>query len=307
MILSIVAVVSFNGAQTGTAGTPPDDSDGEFERGIERPEEREPGEPGDTDEGGTEGDKPPEPVYVPCRWSAPPTAQDTVDSLNAIMTLLDSTIGQLIKSIAFEVEYFRESGVLRRWNPARDRFEQYELADCSRAENEPAVSSGDVRWVSVVPPSPSILIPGLRLVVGGIIRPPESQISPTDRAPVNLGLWFAVADRGPIVAEGRLGPLWARGTATLTSTTFDPGDGSNPIACDGAGVPINDSDTIEQGPCGYTYTSLDDVADDLEITIRSTWTITWTTSDSPNPEPPETMLRTSVLPYDVYEIQTVGT
>lgn len=267
---------------------------------------------GDGESGGGSGDGDGEsvepPPVIPCTWSAPPSSQSMADSLNTVFTTIESIIGGLVPGSVFDVEFFVEGGTLRRWNGSSGEAEQYQVADCTGA-NEPGVVTGDVRWRVVAPPTPAVLIPGLRLVVSGIIEPPESAINPPAEAPVNLGLWLAVVDDGPIVAEGRLGPLWARGTATLTATTFDPGNGDGAVTCHGGGVVIEDLDTTEQGPCGYTYGSLADVNNEgLEITVRSTWTIVWETSDAnASAGPPETMTRTTVVPYDVYEIQTVGT
>jgi hypothetical protein len=82
------------------------------------------------------------------------------------------------------------------------------------------------------------------------------------------------------------------------------------VVCDGGGTPMPESRANDagEGPCGYTYTSLDDARnDDLAITITSTWTITWVTSDgAANSGPPETLVLTTTIPYDVYEVQTIG-
>jgi hypothetical protein len=160
----------------------------------------------------------------------------------------------------------------------------------------------------VVDPPATILVPDTLLVVKGLIRAPSSAINPAGEAPVNLGLWFAVEDTAPIVAEGRLGPLWARGTATLASTTFDPGNGDPPVTCPVGGTPLaSGSDTVDEGPCGYTYTSLDDVRGDIAITMTTHWDITWETSDgTTSGGPVETISLSSTVPYNVYEIQTVG-
>jgi hypothetical protein len=82
------------------------------------------------------------------------------------------------------------------------------------------------------------------------------------------------------------------------------------VACAGGGTPMPASQANDagQGPCGFTYTSLDEVRNaDLTITITSIWTITWATSDgAANPNPPETLVLATTIPYDVYEVQTIG-
>ncbi len=281
-----------------------------------------PGSPGSEGSGGGSGSdrtgddgngveaaaSPPPPI--PCVWFAPAASQETADLMNRVTGIIEQLVSLAAAgaTIDIDVDYYVEASQLRRWNGIAGQFERMELADCARA-TEPAVTTGDVRWRVVTEPTPAVLIPGLRLIVSGAIGAPEPQVNPPTEAPVNLGLWFAVADPGPIVAEGRLGPLWARGTATLTETTFDPGNGDRIEVCDGPGTPIANVATVEEGPCGYTYRTHADVdADGLEITIQTTWTIVWETSDGDaSADPPETRRRTTAIPYDVYEIQTVGT
>ena len=99
---------------------------------------------------------------------------------------------------------------------------------------------------------------------------------------VNLGTWFAIAD---------------------------PGTGDPPISCDGLGVPIEDVDptlqTVDQGPCGYTYraSSPDDAP--YQLAITAIYDIDWRTSDGRNGSL-GTIRRTTTVADDIDEIQTVG-
>ncbi len=79
------------------------------------------------------------------------------------------------------------------------------------------------------------------------------------------------------------------------------------FVCSGHGTPIPDDqkNSIEQGPCGYTYTA-DTDDESIDITITSTWTVTWELSDGATGQEPDIVV-TSMLPYEVYEIQTIGT
>ena len=211
--------------------------------------------------------------------------------------------------LAFDAKYYLDVGVLHQWSGVRGRFEQYQRANCDGATDLTEDEARGYRWVEVVEPSPTILVDDVVLVVEGLIQAPRSAINPPSEVPVNLGLWLAVDDTEPIVAEGRLGPLWARGTATLASTTFDPGNGDSPVTCTGGGSPLpaSEQDTVDEGPCGYTYTSLDDVRGDLAITLTTHWEVTWETSGGDTSGGPvETLSLSSTVPYDVYEIQTVG-
>lgn len=301
----IVAVLALAGiavpAENTFAGTGEPADGGEFSRELEKAPTEQPGD----DEGVDEGVD--EPVKISCTWTATPASEDAVTVLNMFFEIL--TMIPLIGGDRFDIEYYSIDQTLQRWGEARGRFERREQANCAGATMLTPEEIDGYRWRVVDPPQAAILIPGLRLVVSGRIDLPVPAISPPTEAPVNLGLWLAVTDEGTIIVEGALGPLWARATAEHTSTTFDPGNGSDPIECSGVGTPIVDPDIVEEGPCGYTYRSLADVTnDDLRITVTTTWTVTWETSDgSSDGEPPLVISRSVSTPYNVYEIQTVGT
>jgi len=130
---------------------------------------------------------------------------------------------------------------------------------------------------------------------------------------VNLGLWLAVTPPEPITvtATAVAGSESFSVTATveLDTTTFDPGDGSPLIACNGHGTPIDldsaDYDSFGQGPCGHTYLQSSPNDAPYRLAISSTHLVMWTASDgrsgSTNP-----VTRTTVMDYDVDELQTVG-
>jgi hypothetical protein len=149
--------------------------------------------------------------------------------------------------------------------------------------------------------TPADLIPGFYGSVLARIQPPVSAISPPDRAPFNLGLWLATDGPTEIVESGPVGPFTVSVIATLADTTFDMGDGTV-VACPGGGVPISDLDTIDEGPCGHTYT--EDLPDGAAIAMQGRWEIRYeTTIGSGNLGDIHTE---SALPYETYEIQTVG-
>ena len=302
-VLALAAVTVPNGSTF--AGTDEPADGGEFSREIEKAPTEEPGDDGGA--GGGDDDGADEPVKIPCTWTPTPASEEAVTVLNTFFEIL--TMIPLIGGDRFDIEFYSIDETLQRWGEARGRFERREQANCAGATMLTPEEIDGYRWRVVDPPQAAILIPGLRLVVSGRIDPPVPAISPPTETPVNLGLWLAVNDDGPIVVEGALGPLWARATAEHTSTRFDPGNGAGPIECPGVGTPIVDPDTVEQGPCGYTYRTLADVNnDDLRITVTTTWTVTWETSDGSSAgEPPLVISRSVSIPYDVYEIQTVGT
>jgi len=281
------------------------EDDGSFERDVSNSGGESGGGGGDTDTGaGT-------PTRVPCRWSGLGTSQEDVDVMNTIYPVLVDVVNSILggEYLVFDSTFYAESGLLHQWSGTRNRFERYQVANCSGATELTDEELLGYRWIGVTEPSPTILVPDVLLTVRGQIPVPEPAINPPTEAAINLGLWLAVDGAGPIVAEGRLGPLWARGTATLASTTFDPGNGDAPVTCSGGGTPLAaGSDIVEEGPCGYTYTSLGDAnAGDLAITVTSHWDITWETSDgATSGGSVETISLSTSVPYNVYEIQTVG-
>lgn len=261
--------------------------------------------PGGTVEGSPGGSG--EPAPIPCAWRGDPADDATAAQWNTVMDVIGQVI-RIATGWAFEitVTFYSQDNVLHRYNSADNQFETRQVADCSNATAPNGVNTGEYRWVTVQPPSPDILLPGTIATATGQISFPTPDISPPDKAPINLGLWLAVEPAGPITIRAALGPIWAESTATLTTTSFDPGNGDPPILCATHGTPIPASATneVEQGPCGYTYRNHDDL-DTQQITITSTWTVTWTLSDGRTGTQPA-ITTTTALPYQIYEIQTIG-
>ena len=169
------------------------------------------------------------------------------------------------------------------------------------------------------PPPPTVddLMPGAYDRAVAQILLPEPALSPPVEVGslVNFGMWLAVAESEPVTARAQVGAVWAQATATLTSTTFDMGNG-DVVECDGAGDPLTpDSplwDTDEQSPvCGYTYewpsapqfTGTGDLA--YHLTVTTHWEVRGTGSDGRN----EALGPIDVpfeFTYQVREVQTVG-
>mgnify|MGYP001816673257 CR=1 FL=1 len=251
---------------------------------------------------------PPRSVPIPCGWDPFLATDEDADNYNDITAQIVGIINSVVDTnLVISITYYSEDGHLHRWNDVRGRFEAHQIADCARATDPGGVTSGDGRWIAAVPPDPAILLPGATREASKPIKPPAPTLSPADRSAVNLGMWLAVQSAGPVSVRAVLGPVWAETTATMVSTSFDPGNGDDPVVCAGHGTPIPESEksSIEEGPCGYTYTA-DTNGEPLDFTITSTWTITWELSDGRTGSEPD-ILVTTVLPYEVYEIQTVGT
>jgi hypothetical protein len=79
------------------------------------------------------------------------------------------------------------------------------------------------------------------------------------------------------------------------------GDGTT-VTCDGGGLPISDLDTVDEGPCGHTYT--DDLPYGSAIAMYEMWEISYDTTIGSGTLP--AINTASMVPYQTYEIQTVG-
>jgi hypothetical protein len=137
---------------------------------------------------------------------------------------------------------------------------------------------------------------------------PTLDLSPSPEAGgiVNLGMWLAVDDPGTTTARASLAGVWAQVTAEPTNITVDLGNGDT-VVCDDLGSPIpNDAlESLEQGPCGYTYrqSSPDDIP--YQLTITTNHAITWTTSSGAAGSLAP-IARSVTIDYDVDEVQTIG-
>lgn len=76
------------------------------------------------------------------------------------------------------------------------------------------------------------------------------------------------------------------------------------VACDGLGTPYPvGANSYEQGPCGYTYTTVTDVGV-REVTATANWSVRLVTSTGID-RMLDPVARSTSFPYRVYEITTV--
>ena len=251
----------------------------------------------------------PEPRY--CLWTgvaATPGEADWFNTFNRLGVSVTSDVGDGDGAgtlYVVTVTYFSDGGVLGRWNDIAGRFERNEVADCDDATVAGGYETGDVRWVPTGPPDPRILL-DRTVIARKNIFPPVPVLSPPSRVPVNLGLWLAVEPQASVTVRAELGPVWAERSASVVSTSFDMGNG-DVVECVGVGDRIPDwaLDTFDQSPvCGYTYTRVADL-DVGEVTVTVRWAIVWRLSSGESGVDAEIDLVTG-LPYEVYEIQTIG-
>ena len=121
---------------------------------------------------------------------------------------------------------------------------------------------------------------------------------------VNLGLWLAADAPTPDPIRVEAGSHWAVASLTPVSTSWSFGNGDS-IVCEGLGEPLTDPSVIEPGPCGYLYeaSSPDDAPFQLSLTL--TWSVDYVSSGGSGHA--GTIDRSVSVPYDVDEIQSVGT
>lgn len=259
-------------------------------------------------EPGSEPDVPP----PPCRWrsyAADDSVADIYNVVEGVVVTISTLLTKTERSIRYE--YYSERGILHRYDIADGQFKYKVVFRCD-AGHAPALGDpvlDSVQWWVATPPDPAMLLVRTMIDVETIAAPvPDMSPPPAAGAPVNLGLWLAVEEAGPYVAwAGFNDSVWAERTATLSSTTFDPGNGDTPVTCAGRGTPIPDPSmaSTAPGPCGYVYRDHADVDASIAITITMEWAVTWRLSDGRSGTDPS-VFTTATVPYDVYEVQTVG-
>jgi len=151
-----------------------------------------------------------------------------------------------------------------------------------------------------------VLIDGAAARARAATPSPVPNINPPPEAGsfVNLGLWLAIYDPGVTTARVDLGGQWAQVRAVLTGFEVDFGNG-DVISCEALGTPIVDVDTVEEGPCGYTYRLSSPEEEPYLVTITSTYAVTYTTSTGRSGVL-SALSRSTSFDYDIDEVQTVG-
>ena len=190
-----------------------------------------------------------------------------------------------------------ESGVMYRNHPGDGR----------RQVAIQKVCDGEViayGWAYTTP-TPAQLVDGVRSEVVRQLPRPTPAISPPGPGWVNLGLWLAVEPVEAVTVENTIVGYEVRVTATPTRTSFRIDD-QPPIVCEGFGTPVVDLNTVEEGPCGYTFRDVTAPGQPATITVTTTWSIDYFTSAHGEGHHSD-LDQTTSIPYEVREIQTVGT
>lgn len=178
-----------------------------------------------------------------------------------------------------------------------------------------------------VPPAsdsvpPAVALAGaLARTVMNRLQLPQPQVgqSPVGQTLVGLATWWWVEPTSWRVLRQRTtaGPVWAEVTATPVSTSWDPGDGSQPLVCAGPGTAYDRSrpESEQSTDCSYIYRRSSaeqpqtgrDVNDRyFTVTVTTTWQVTWRGSGGSGGTLPA-LTRTGSFPLAVAQRQTVVT
>jgi hypothetical protein len=200
-------------------------------------------------------------------------------------------------------------------------------------------SEPDGRWYDVncsdgstylgvyVPPAsgsvpPDVVLAGsLARSVTSRLQLPEPTVgrSPSGWALVGLPTWLWV-EPGSWQELGQrtsAGPVWAELVATPVSTTWDPGDGSEPFTCAGSGTVYDRArpESVQSTDCSYTYrrssaeqpqTGAGENDRFFTVTVTTRWQVRWTGTGGSGGTLPA-LTRSSSFPVAVAQRQTVVT
>lgn len=179
------------------------------------------------------------------------------------------------------------------------------IRDCTGTRN----GGGPVTvWVAPAPDPVTLVGPASERARARLPLPtPVQSPAPEVGSVVNLGLWLSIEDPGVTTARADLAGVWAEATGRFAGFTIDPGDKSPVIVCEEFGVAYKEgSNDPDEGPCGHTYLQPSPDGKPYIVTYTITYDITWRTSDGRSGSY-GSFDRSFSFPFDVTEIQTVGT
>ncbi len=148
---------------------------------------------------------------------------------------------------------------------------------------------------------------------------PTARRSPVGDALVNLPTWWWVdpSTSTPLSQRTEVGPIWAEVSARPVRTVWEPGDGSPPLVCAGAGTPYDPLRAPEgqSSDCSHSYlhSSAAEPQQGLSpndrffaVTVTVFWQVSWTGAGGAGGSLPE-LSRPGSFPLRVTERQTLVT
>lgn len=124
---------------------------------------------------------------------------------------------------------------------------------------------------------------------------------------VNIAGWVWIEDWLTRPYNGTLEGRTALVTATPIATTFDPGDGTPPIVCPGAGTPwTSTTDSNDPGQCSHRYQRSTNYRK-LPATVTVTYQMTWSANDGDSGNAGTRQSPPTPIDLQVDQIVSVGT
>ncbi|WP_159007162.1 ATP/GTP-binding protein [Streptomyces sp. NRRL S-813] len=114
---------------------------------------------------------------------------------------------------------------------------------------------------------------------------------------------------GPNSATATAGGVTVTATAEVSSISWDMGDGTPSVVCDGPGTKYTPSMGKTQSPdCGHVYdkASTDETGGKFHGTAKATWTVNWQVTGGPADAGSFTEVRQTQFTVDVREVQVLN-
>ncbi|MER6734657.1 ATP/GTP-binding protein [Streptomyces puniciscabiei] len=130
---------------------------------------------------------------------------------------------------------------------------------------------------------------------------------------VGMPMWMWVDQTqttyGPNTATASAGGVTVSATAEVSSISWDMGDGTAAVVCNGPGTKYTPSMGKAQSPdCGHVYdkASTDEAGGKFHGTATATWTVNWQVTGGPPDTGSFTEVRRSQFTADVREVQVLN-
>ncbi|MGX1266970.1 ATP/GTP-binding protein [Streptomyces phaeoluteigriseus] len=147
------------------------------------------------------------------------------------------------------------------------------------------------------------------LLTGPSIASPRA----AGRYVVGMPMWMWINQSpttyGPNTASASLAGVTVTATAKVSSISWDMGEGSAPVVCNGPGTAYTPAVGKAPSPdCGHTYTKTSAMqqGNKFQGTATATWTVDWQVTAGPGEAGQFTEVRQSAFTVDVREVQVLN-